>query len=142
MTDRELLYDACYVYEALAGLGGMTDRHREAYKKLRARLEQPYPDNFIDAIRYNTAMQEFEPEPVAYINVEERKLEWATPIKWETPTVVKMDKVPLYTAPPQREWVSLTAEELAEISEFHFHGAFSGREIYEDIENKLKEKNT
>jgi len=36
-------------------------------------------------------------EPVAYINVEERKLEWATPIKWETPTVVKMDKVPLYT---------------------------------------------
>ena len=38
-------------------------------------------------------------EPVAYINVEERKLEWATPIKWETPTVVKMDKVPLYTAP-------------------------------------------
>jgi hypothetical protein len=38
-------------------------------------------------------------EPIAYINVEERKLEWATPIKWETPTVVKMDKVPLYTAP-------------------------------------------
>jgi hypothetical protein len=42
-----------------------------------------------------------EPEPVAYINVEERKLEWATPMRWETPTVVKMDKVPLYTAPPQ-----------------------------------------
>jgi hypothetical protein len=41
-------------------------------------------------------------EPVAYINVEERELEWATPIKWETPTVVKMDKVPLYTAPPQQ----------------------------------------
>ena len=41
-----------------------------------------------------------QPEPIAYINVEERKLEWATPIKWETPTVVKMDKVPLYAAPP------------------------------------------
>jgi len=40
-----------------------------------------------------------EPEPVAYINVEERELEWATPIKWETPTVAKMDKVPLYAAP-------------------------------------------
>ena len=39
-------------------------------------------------------------EPIAYINIEERKLEWATPIKWETPTVVNMDKVPLYTAPP------------------------------------------
>jgi hypothetical protein len=40
-----------------------------------------------------------QPEPVAYINVEERELEWATPIKWETPTVAKMDKVPLYAAP-------------------------------------------
>jgi len=50
---------------------------------------------------------------------------------------------PVYLAPPpQREWVSLTAEELQEISDFHFHGAFSGREIYEDIETKLKEKNS
>lgn len=49
---------------------------------------------------------------------------------------------PLYTAPPQREWVGLTKEELAEISEFHFHGAFSGRDFYEDIETRLKEKNT
>jgi len=44
-----------------------------------------------------------ESEPVAYINVEERKLEWATPTRWETPTVAVMDKVPLYTAPPQRK---------------------------------------
>jgi hypothetical protein len=40
-----------------------------------------------------------EPEPVAYINVEKRELEWATPVRWETPTVAKMDKVPLYAAP-------------------------------------------
>jgi hypothetical protein len=43
---------------------------------------------------------------------------------------------------PEREWVGLTKEELEEISEFHFHGAFSGREVYEDIETRLKEKNT
>jgi hypothetical protein len=74
---------------------------------------------------------------------------------------------PLYLAPPQREeccaecgkkssdgwalycvkcsereWVGLTKEELQEISEFHFHGALSGREFYDDIEAKLKEKNT
>lgn len=42
----------------------------------------------------------------------------------------------------QKEWVGLTKEELAEISEFHFHGAFSGRDVYEDIETRLKEKNT
>ena len=38
-------------------------------------------------------------EPVAYINVEERKLEWAEPITWHTPTIAKMDKIPLYTKP-------------------------------------------
>jgi hypothetical protein len=42
----------------------------------------------------------------------------------------------------KKEWAGLTKEELQEISEFHFHGAFSGREIYEDIETRLKEKNT
>jgi hypothetical protein len=41
-------------------------------------------------------------EPVAYINVEKRELEWAKLTRWETPTTVKMDKVPLYTAPPQQ----------------------------------------
>lgn len=45
-------------------------------------------------------------------------------------------------AAQKKEWVGLTKEELAEISEFHFHGAFSGREFYEDIETRLKEKNT
>jgi hypothetical protein len=76
-------------------------------------------------------------EPVAYINVEERKLEWATPIRWETPTVVKMDKVPLYT---KREWVGLTEEEILAIydacDDWEWHA-------YERmLEAKLEEKNT
>ena len=75
-------------------------------------------------------------EPTAYINVEERKLEWATPIKWETPTVVKMDKVPLYT---KKEWVGLTDEEILAIydacDDWEWH-------VYERmLEAKLKEKN-
>jgi hypothetical protein len=82
-------------------------------------------------------------EPIAYINIEERMLEWATPIKWETPTVVKMDKVPLYTAPPQRkEWVGLTENEIDKLEE-KFIG-FSVPNIYnfeKAIEAKLKEKN-
>jgi hypothetical protein len=41
-------------------------------------------------------------EPVAYINVEERKLEWAKPMSWNTPTTVKLDKISLYTHPSQR----------------------------------------
>jgi hypothetical protein len=38
-------------------------------------------------------------KPIAYINVEERKLEWAEPITWHTPTIAQMDKIPLYTHP-------------------------------------------
>jgi hypothetical protein len=41
--------------------------------------------------------------PVAYINVEERKLEWAEPIVWHTPTIAKMDKIPLYTHPVKEQ---------------------------------------
>jgi hypothetical protein len=47
-------------------------------------------------------------EPVAYINVEERKLEWAKPTTWHTPTIAQMDKVPLYTHPVK----TLTDEEI------------------------------
>jgi hypothetical protein len=35
-------------------------------------------------------------EPVAYINVEDRKLEWAKPMTWHTPTIAQVDKIPLY----------------------------------------------
>jgi hypothetical protein len=79
-------------------------------------------------------------EPVAYINVQERKLEWATPMRWETPTVVKMDKVPLYTAPPQREWVELTDEEMFDIYGQNHIGKLCN--LGRLVEAKLKEKNT
>jgi hypothetical protein len=47
-------------------------------------------------------------EPVAYINVEERKLEWAGPVEWGTSIIAKADKVPLYT----RQTQDLTDEEI------------------------------
>jgi hypothetical protein len=53
-------------------------------------------------------VQRIEQEPVAWINVEERKLEWAKPMSWNTPTTVNIPKIPLYTTPPQRTWVDLT----------------------------------
>jgi hypothetical protein len=36
-------------------------------------------------------------EPIAYINVEKRTLEFAEPIKWHTPTVANLDRIALYT---------------------------------------------
>ena len=50
-------------------------------------------------------------EPVAYINVEERKLEWAKPTTWHTPTIAQMEKIPLYTHPAK----TLTDEEIEEV---------------------------
>jgi hypothetical protein len=51
-------------------------------------------------------------KPVAYINVEERKLEWAEPITWHTPTIAQMEKIPLYTYPAK----TLTDEEIDDIA--------------------------
>lgn len=51
-------------------------------------------------------------EPVAYINVEERKLEWAKPITWHTPTIAQMEKIPLYTHPVKE----LTDDEIEEFA--------------------------
>jgi hypothetical protein len=50
-------------------------------------------------------------KPVAYINVEERKLEWAEPITWHTPTIAQMEKIPLYT----HQAKTLTDEEIGQI---------------------------
>jgi hypothetical protein len=51
-------------------------------------------------------------EPVAYINVEERKLEWAKPMTWHTPTIAQMEKIPLYTHPVKE----LTDDEIEEFA--------------------------
>jgi hypothetical protein len=51
-------------------------------------------------------------EPVAYINVEERKLEWAGPVEWGTPTIAALSKVPLYV----HQYGELTDEEIEEFA--------------------------
>ena len=51
---------------------------------------------------------------------------------------------PLYTAPPKKEWVGLTNEEVSEIidREIGFYGCWGPEEAFaRAIEGKLKEKN-
>ena len=57
------------------------------------------------------ALAQPEQEPLAYVNVEKRRLEFAEPMVWHTPTVVNLERIPLYTQ--QRTWVGLTKEQLA-----------------------------
>ena len=83
-----------------------------------------------------------EHEPVAFINVEKQKLEWAKLTSWHTPTIVNLPKIPLYTAPPKREWVGLTDEE---VSYCRYAATFCDEldtaYMAELIEKDLKEKN-
>ena len=65
--------------------------------------EQPY-DLPNDVIVTKMVPAQSEQKPVAYINIEERKLEWAYKyMSWGTPTVINLPKIPLYTTPPQRK---------------------------------------
>ena len=52
--------------------------------------------------------------------------------------------VPLYTAPPQREWQGLTDEEIMEMLDYGQYGNVPqyARNFVDAIETKLKEKNT
>ena len=54
-----------------------------------------------------------------------------------------MHKIPLYTTPPKREWVGLTAEEIYNCWQSAVdENGFTKRKVYDAIEAKLKEKNT
>jgi len=95
-------------------------------------FEWEISDVAITAIK---AALESKDEPVAYINVEQRKLEWAKYMSWDTPTVVNLPKIPLYTT-LQRTWVGLTDED-----EIPWDGV-DAKSFAKAIQAKLKEKNT
>ena len=86
-------------------------------------------------------MSNAEQKPMAYINVEERKLEWAYKyMSWDTPTVINLPKIPLYTTPPQRAWVDLTDDEMLMIYGQNHEG--KKYSLGRMVQAKLKEKNT
>ena len=86
-------------------------------------------------------MSNAEQKPVAYINVEERKLEWAYKyMSWDTPTVINLPKIPLYTEPPQRTWVDLTDDEMLMIYGQNHEG--KKYNLGRMVQQALKEKNT
>lgn len=121
MTDRELLQEALDVIIAAIKSGdwkvdGACDPDF-VINALRARLSQP------------------EPEPVAWGLQQQFEGKIGT-----APVAFKRHDefgfvVPLYTAPPQREWVGLTDEDIEDCLEMSIQGTCRA------IEAKLKEKN-
>ena len=80
-----------------------------------------------------------EPEPVAWIS-HNAGLYHGKPDE-------SLNPLPLYTTPPQREWVGLTDEEVSQMEKDclwggkDFNGNLGYWAVYRAIEAKLKEKN-
>ena len=89
------------------------------------------------------ALEQPKQEPLAWISTGP-----ASMIHWTADKPAYGDDwVPLYTTPPQRTWVGLTKEEIAEFDTWHDNreeevGWCNPSEIVAYIEAKLKEKNT
>ena len=117
MTDRELMQDALDALNNFdKGNHGMRWQV-PIIKALRARLAQP------------------EQEPVAWIS-HNAGLYHCKPDE-------SLNPLPLYTTPPQREWVGLTEGEYEAMAEQYVTNCYFDTLKYaKAIEAKLKEKNT
>ena len=86
-----------------------------------------------------------EPEPVAwrfwgYPTLAGEEKGWVYSDEWN-PYYPKMGAQPLYTAPPQRKWQSLTDSERNKIFDCYGYGPIDVVAMCRAIEAKLKEKN-
>ena len=109
-----------------------------------------YPDGYQDTLNrvgnlhaLLAALTQEKQEPVAWMSPGKERLEFARP-----GTVYGSHTIPLYTHPPRREWVGLTADEIGEIERNTTEKLNNGGEIWHfdlfarAVEDALKEKNT
>ena len=86
------------------------------------------------------AAAQAEQEPVAWmVYTEDGQSVFVT----DCPTDIQADQraLPLYAAPPRREWVGLTREDITEIWLKTYDAVATDYEAYSAIEAKLREKN-
>ena len=131
MSDRELLQQALAMLDdinqcSLPPTGiPLPAEIDEVMEALRARLAQP------------------ESEPFGWVKIDEVRQHFDTA---GCGTIYKHEgegRVPLYAAPPQREWVGLTDKEYEAMAEDHVTDCYFDTLMYaKAIEAKLKEKNT
>jgi hypothetical protein len=96
----------------------------------------PYPENFIDAVKFNTAVQDLQPEPVAWMYIKKDGMQVIT----DDPDYADGTWTPLYPAPQKKEWEGLFNDEV--ISLTHREIPSWVWLLLHDFEAKLKEKNT
>jgi len=134
MTDKEAMQMALDALESLQAWPETPENFKRfrAIEALRARLAQPdVPE---------TAFGEI--EPVAWVSDREARMVWWND-KFTHISQAPPRNTPLYTAPPQREWVGLPHEEYEAMAEQCVTNCyFDTLEYAKSIEAKLKEKNT
>ena len=91
------------------------------------------PDYVLEALR--ARLEQPEQEPVAWMYNSMGDTRFAKTL--DTPGMHRDESVPLYTAPPQREWQGLTDDEKEDV----LKGSKNAYDAIERIETKLKEKN-
>ena len=158
MTDRELMQEALY---ALTYVGDAKEIYSDTIESLRARLAQPEQEHSEQWWRHevSNAWAEGYEKGRASVKQPEQEPVWVevttnTGDKFILDSAVEADKiraardaglsvVPLYTAPPQREWVGLTDEEILEEYRQSYGDDGNLTDIYfaHAIESKLKDKN-
>ena len=130
MTDRELLnmaLDAIHLWHWT----GETHLLMQANDALRDRLAQPESEPF----EYWNAVE-------GWVKIDEVRQHFDTA---NCGTIYKHEgegRIPLYAAPPKREWVGLTNEEIEDLWGEPVDFMYSGNDAIRAIEAKLKEKNT
>jgi len=82
--------------QALEALESCTPQDTSTGHVIHAWHDEELVNKSITSLRQAIAKLESQ-EPFAYVNVEMRRLEFAQPIKWYTPTVVNLDRIPLFT---------------------------------------------
>ena len=122
--------EALRLADALEDTDGAQDHDQAA-----AELRRLHEEN--QALRH--ALSQPEKEPVCFL----RETAWSYEIAhWDDPK-----GFPVYTAPPKREWVGLTDEEIEKIVDLNTEDDYgydiwcNGRAVARDVEAKLKEKN-
>ena len=160
MTDRELMQQAldalkhlCLHSAAIKGYDG--EQVQTAINALRARLAQPENDFNPDWDAMAVMVEEQQRMAKRIEELEARLAQpEQEPVAWrfhdrnmwcyvDHLTDLPQDKFkPLYTTPPQREWVGLTDEEYEAMAEKHVTNCYFDTLTYaRAIEAKLKEKN-
>jgi hypothetical protein len=88
-----------------------------------------------------------QPEPVAFYDFGNHRMRWAKPTKYTAALSVDLPLLPLYAAPPRREWVGLTGGDISIIYGAtwdrpldDWQGSVMG-DFARAIEAKLKERN-